>query len=473
MKKNYLYLAYVILMLPIIFPNHFFGQTKDSKKVDDLFEQWNKPNSAGVAISVVRDGKVIYQKGFGTAVLENNVPITPKTIFQSASVSKQFTAFAVLLLANQGKLKLEDDVRKYLSEVPDFGKTITIRHLLNHTSGLRDQAELAAVAGVRLDDVLTQGQVLKIVQRQKELNFTPGEEIVYCNTGYTLLAEIVARVSGKSFRQFTEENILKPLEMSNTHFHDDYVMVVPNRASSYFQIGEGRFIYLPSNNSHVGATNLMTTAEDFAKWLNNFESGKVGGKTLIAQMQETGYLNNGNKTDYGAGFDLETYRGLNTISHGGGDAGFRSFMIYFPKQKFGVAILSNLGNFVGRDIAKKIADIYLERELKPQSTENNQPQKSANSVTFQISNEKLNEYLGDYYSEELDTTYKIVFKDGNLIVQHFRNDDVSLNAVSADKFSAEVWWFKSVLFTRDGKGNIEGFRLSTFRGVRNLKFVKR
>ncbi len=249
MNKIYLYLVFTMLMLSIIFPTRFFGQNISnadspySKKVDDLFEQWNKPNSAGVAVSIVRDGKVIYQKGFGTAVLENNVPITPKTIFQSASVSKQFTAFAVLHLANQGKLKLEDDVRKYLSEVPNFGKTITIRHLLNHTSGLRNQAELAAVAGVRLDDVLTQGQVLKIVQRQKELNFTPGEEIVYCNTGYTLLAEIVARVSGKPFRQFTEENIFKPLEMSNTHFHDDYVMVVPNRASSYFQIGEGRFIY--------------------------------------------------------------------------------------------------------------------------------------------------------------------------------------------------------------------------------------
>ncbi|MEQ1923657.1 MAG: serine hydrolase domain-containing protein, partial [Pyrinomonadaceae bacterium] len=307
MKKKITLIAIIFITCSSV-----FSQTE---QVENLFEPWNKTNSPGVAVSIVKGGKVIYQKGFGVAVLENNVPITPKTIFQSASVSKQFTAFAILLLAQQGKLKLEDDVRKHLSEVPDFGKTITIRHLLNHTSGLRDQAELAAVAGVRLDDVLTQVQVLKIVQGQKELNFNPGEEMVYCNTGYTLLAEIVAKVSGKSFRQFTEENIFKPLEMNNTHFHDDYVMVVPYRASSYFQIGADRFIYLSSSNSHVGATNLMTTAEDFAKWLNNFESGKVGGKELIAQMRETGYLNNGNKTDYGAGFDLETYRGLKTISH--------------------------------------------------------------------------------------------------------------------------------------------------------------
>ncbi len=231
---------------------------------------------------------------------------------------------------------------------------------------------------------------------------------------------------------------------------------------------------MPLNYSNVGSTNLMTTAEDFAKWLNNFESGKVGGKPLIAQMQESGVLNNGNKTDYGAGFDLETYRGLNTISHGGGDAGFRSFMIYFPNQKFGVAILSNLGNFVGRNIAKKIVDIYLEKELKPLPTENSQPQNSPNnSVPYKVGPEKLNEYTGDYYSEELDTSYKIIVKDGNLVAQHFRNDDVSLNAVSADKFSAEAWWFKSVLFNRDNQGKVDGFRLSTFRGVRNLRFVKR
>jgi len=191
-------------------------------KVDKIFSEWDKWDSPGASLAVLKAGQIIYKRGYGCAQLEYNIPIVPSTVFHVASVSKQFTAFAAALLANRGKLSLDEDIRKYLPEVPDFGKTITLKHLIYHTSGLRDQWEALAIAGWRLDDVITKEHILKLVRNQRELNFAPGEEHLYCNTGYSLLAEIVARVSGQSFPDWTAENIFKPLGMSNTHFHDDH-----------------------------------------------------------------------------------------------------------------------------------------------------------------------------------------------------------------------------------------------------------
>lgn len=232
-----------------------------TKKVDQLFATWDKPESPGAAIAVIKDGVVVYKRGYGSANLEYNVPITPQTVFHVASVSKQFTAFAIALLAHQGKLSLDDDIRKHLPEVPDFGKKITIRHLIHHTSGLRDQWTLLGMAGWRLDDVITKEHILKMVRHQKELNFDPGAENLYSNTGYTLLAVIVERVSGQSFRDYTDANIFKPLGMTNTHFHDDHERIVKNRAYSYSPAGPGGgFKAAPLNYANVGATSLFTTA---------------------------------------------------------------------------------------------------------------------------------------------------------------------------------------------------------------------
>ena len=202
-------------------------------KLDEIFDEWNRVDAPGVAVSVVRDGKVIYERGLGAANLEYDVPITPSTVFHVASVSKQFTALAVLLLARDGKLSLDDDIRKHLPEVPDFGRTITIRHLLTHTSGLYDQWEALAIGGWRLDDVITTEHVLQLVRHERRLNFEPGTRQLYCNTGFTLAAEIVARVSGRSFREYTQQAIFAPLGMSSTHFHDDHELIVKNRAYSY------------------------------------------------------------------------------------------------------------------------------------------------------------------------------------------------------------------------------------------------
>src|SRR5258708_11516084 len=234
----------------------------------------------GASVAVQKDGKLIYSKGFGYADLEYDIKNTPATIFHIASVSKQFTAFSIAMLVDQGKLSLDDDIRKYLPELHDFGSVITINHLIHHTSGLRDQWNLLLMAGWRLDDVITQKQIMRMISRQRELNFKPGEEMLYCNTGFTLLAEIVSRVTGKSFPDWTHKNIFEPLEMKNTLFYDDHEKMVKNRAYSYYQFKDG---YKKSvlNYANVGATSLFTTVEDLSKWAVNFETMKVGNQKVM------------------------------------------------------------------------------------------------------------------------------------------------------------------------------------------------
>ncbi len=227
-------------------------------QVDALFAAYDKPDSPGCALAVVQDGTVIYQRGYGCANLDYDLPITPESVFHVASVSKQFTALAILLLEADGKLAVADDIRQYLPEMPNYGATITIQHMIHHASGLRDQWDILSMAGWDyVDDLITSQHVLNLAVRQQHLNFKPGAEHVYCNTGYTLLAIIVARVSGQSFREFTHDRIFQPLGMSHTHFHDDHSEVVKNRAMAYTPYEDGFQISIPTFDT-VGATSLFT-----------------------------------------------------------------------------------------------------------------------------------------------------------------------------------------------------------------------
>jgi len=243
-------------------------------------------------VAVVNNNEIVFKKGYGSANLEYEIPNSPSTVFHIASVSKQFTVFSILILEKEGKLSFEDDIRKYIPEVPDFGETITLKHLASHTSGLRDQWDLLSMAGWRPDDVISTEHILKIVSKQKELNFKPGEEFTYCNTGFTLLAEVVARVSGKTFAEFTEERIFKPLKMSSTLFYDDHEKIVKNRAYSYYTENE-KYKKSVLNYANVGATSLFTTVEDLALWSMNFSSHVVGDKDIVNKMNALAYLNNG------------------------------------------------------------------------------------------------------------------------------------------------------------------------------------
>lgn len=404
-------------------------------QVDELFTVWDNKETPGAAVAVVKNGSIIYKNGYGIANLEYDIPVVPSTIFHIASVSKQFTVFSILLLESEGKLTLDDDIRKYIPAVPDFGKTITLRHLASHTSGLRDQWNLLAMAGWRLDDVITKEQILKLVGRQKELNFDPGEEYMYCNTGFTLLAEVVARVSGVSFATFTEERIFKPLNMVNTLFYDDHEKVVKNRAYSYYSDSSG---YKKSvlNYANVGATSLFTTVEDLSLWALNFSSPKIGSPELFAKMNTPAVLNSGKTFGGALGQFVGKYKDLNEIQHGGADAGYRSYLTRFPDQNFSVAVFSNDASFSPGSIAHKIVDIYLKDFIKKGSKENAvAAQNTIGKIT--LDKETITAYLGDY---ELQPGFiiSITEDNGQLFAKASGQEIVSLIPLSQNKFKVSV-----------------------------------
>jgi CubicO group peptidase (beta-lactamase class C family) len=389
------------------------GKTQRIPEVDKLFSQWDKHDSPGAAIAVLKEGKIIYRNGYGESQLEYNIPITPSTIFHVASVSKQFTAFSIVMLADQGKLSLDDDIHQHIPEAPDFGDTITIRHLIHHTSGLRDQWELLAMAGWRLDDVITKEHILTAVRNQEELNFKPGDEYLYCNTGYTLLAEIVARVTGQPFPEWTQENLFQLLGMANTHFHDNHRMIVKNRAYSYAPLEDGGFEKRVLSYANVGATSLFTTVEDLSRWADNFFTKKVGGPQVIAQMEEQGVLNSGKKIDYASGVSIGKYRGLKTISHSGGDAGFRSHLILFPDQKFAVAVLSNCGNINTGRLARQTSEVFLRDIMEEEPAESKTSERKVAAIPSSV----LEVYEGKYELEDGNTM--IITKEGDrLMAEH-------------------------------------------------------
>lgn len=528
--------------------------SEHEKAIDKIFVDYDNIDKPGAAVAVVQNGALVFQKGYGSANLEYGIPVTSKTIFHVASVSKQFTVFALLLLAEEGKLSLDDPIQKYISEVPDFGQEITLRHLATHTSGLRDQWDLLNLAGWRWDDVITKEHILKLVSKQKELNFTPGEQYMYCNTGFTLLAEVVARVSGKTFAEFTKERIFKPLQMKNTQFYDDHTKIVKNRAYSYYPefIGYQKSVLSYAN---VGATSLFTTVEDLSRWTMNFKDLKVGTADIIKQMNTLAVLNNG-KTFGGAyGQFVGQYKGLLQIQHSGADAGYRSYLSRFPDQDFAVSVFSNSGSSNPVGLGLQVADLYLKDAFIEEPKSDIQQEKTITlnenelkafeghywnakdlytriinlkdsslaydrgngyvtklepiaknkfimldtpnpmSVAFvskdgvdglvvvendevaaemdrydpdDASKADLEPYLGDYYSEELSTTYTFIEKDSQLVATHARSPDIGLSSVKTDIFKAGG---NIVVFTRDSENAIDGLKVSTGR-VKNLDFRK-
>jgi CubicO group peptidase (beta-lactamase class C family) len=377
--------------------------------VDELFQKMDTTVTPGCALAVVKDGRILYERGYGMADLDHNIPITPATVFHVASMSKQFMAASIVLLAQEGKLSLDDPVRKYIPELPDFGVPITIRQLIHHTSGLRDQWDLLGLAGWRYSlDLITDEDVLHVMSRQRDLNFPPGSRHLYSNTGYTLLAQIVKRVSGQSFREFTTSHIFEPLQMNNTRFRDDHAEVIKNIAYGY-QPTKDAFLISITNFDTVGATSLLTTVEDLALWDENFYHPKVGGPKLIQQLQERGKLNNGEQLDYAFGLVIGTYRGLATVDHAGGDAGYRSDMIRFPDQHFTAECLCNTAAADPSQLTRKVADIYLANEMKPAEATRVNDEKGV-----QLTAEQLKTKAGTYLNAENEDVLRITIKGDKL-----------------------------------------------------------
>lgn len=526
-------------------------------RIAEVFADLDTPDAPGASVAVIRDGRLIFSAGYGGAQIEYGVPVEPSTVFHVASVSKQFTAMALLLLEADGALSLDDDIREYMPDVPDMGAVITPRHLLQHTSGIRDQWELLAMAGWRLDDVITKEHVRRLLRNQRELNFEPGTEYLYSNMGFSLAADLVEAVSGTSFADFARQRIFEPLGMMDTHVHDDHEMVVPRRAYSYAGTDTGFRKAVLSYANH-GATSLFTTAEDLTRWLDNFRTMQVGGPEIRRSMTTRAVLENGERISYALGVVVGTYREQPLVEHGGADAGFRSQVMWFPGDRVGIAVLSNLASANAGGRARQVADVVLglatedadDEALETEAgaeTEDGAPvevpaeilatyegrfRTSMMSVAFEVrdgdlwltspeeialvprsdsvftddgatlffhrrgdSTDSLTvvaengirlegvrvtpitldepaEYVGTYYSPEIETLYEIRAGSDGLVVYHLRHGEMPLAlGDELDVFTGDRFFLRGLRFTRGDDGRVDGFRLTGGR-VRDLRFVR-
>jgi CubicO group peptidase (beta-lactamase class C family) len=327
-------------------------------RVDHIFDKWST-STPGCAVGVSVGGRPVLARAYGMADLEHDVRNTPDTIFEAGSVSKQFTAAAVLLLAREGKLSLDDAVRKHVPELPDYGTPLTIRHMLNHTSGLRDWGSVAGITGwPRTSRVYTHAHVLDIVSRQRALNFTPGTRYSYSNTGYNLAAIIVTRVSGMPFAEFTRLRLFAPLGMTRTSWRDDYGRIVKGRAVSYSDGRDGIRMLMPFENVH-GNGGLLTTVGDLLRWNENFVAPKVGDRAFVDEQQRAGRFNDGRAHGYALGLQVGSYKGVREVAHGGATAGYRAYLSRYPEAQVGVAVLCNASSANATEYANAVADLYL------------------------------------------------------------------------------------------------------------------
>lgn len=453
------------------------------RKIDSIFASYSS-QTPGAAIVVVKDGKVVFKKGYGTANLNYNIPITTQTVFDIASVSKQFTAFTIYLLESEGKLSFEDEVKKYIPELPDYAEKIKIKHLLAHTGGLRDQGALGSIAGYLLTDMTTTQQILKMLNRQSGLLFTPGSAFAYCNSGYVLLAEIVQRITGKTFSAYTKEKIFIPLGMNATLFCDDYQLVIKNKADSY-EKNKNAYYYKPSLSTTPGPSGLLTTVEDLVKWVLNFDNPVVGNKALIERFNEVSYFDNGSKVFlrvidgdtifHAKGQNLWKHKGVRIISHGGHTAGFRTFLGRFPNERLAIIQLSNDEHNERLGGRWDIADYYIKDQLKEQTqspvTATARP--GTGAATIEFNTPDISVFTGRYYSEELEARYSFEVNNNRLVMRHIRLDDIVLKRTGEYKFSGDgpnTFAFE-ITFTKDETGKFTGFYISNW-GAKNVKFLK-
>jgi CubicO group peptidase (beta-lactamase class C family) len=453
-----------------------YAQQPAPQDVDAIFADFQGHDSPGCALGVIRDGDLVLRRGYGLANLDHRIPNGPDIVYYVGSVSKQFTAAAVALLADEARISLDDDVRRYIPELPDYGRPMTIRHLVHHTSGLRDIYTLMSLAGVRMEDVMTNEDALALIARQRELNFAPGDDYLYSNSGYWLLGRIVERVTGQTLRQYAHTRIFQPLGMTRTLFLDDAGSVVAGRARSYAGSADSGFrvAYL-GNFDKVGAGGLYTTLADLAKWDANFYEPKVGGRNFLEIMHTRGVLNSGDTLAYAFGIDVAERRGLRMVRHGGSLMGFRADLVRYPDHRFSVLTMCNLGSVDASALADRVTDLYLGDRLQPVAAPS-QPEAAAARpgtaaarsavATADVPAVRLSDFAGRYYSEELDATYIFAVDDGGLNLARRVTGSQPLRHVENDRFAAGGQFFN---FTRDAAGRITGFTVDAGR-VRNVGF---
>jgi CubicO group peptidase (beta-lactamase class C family) len=442
------------------------GPAVSEAGVDAVFARWTA-ETPGCAVGVSKRGNPVLQKAYGMADLEHNAPNRPDTIFEAGSVSKQFTAAAVLLLAKDGKLALDDPARKHVPELPDYGVPLTLRHMLQHTSGLRDWGELASIAGwPRTTRAHTHAHALDIISRQRALNFPPGTQYSYSNSGYNLAAMIVARVSGKSFAEFSRERIFEPLGMTRTSWRDDHTRIVKGRATAYSQTSGGFRINMPFEDVH-GNGGLLTTVGDLLKWNENFVTPKVGDQAFLSLQQEPGKFNDGKPHEYAMGLFVRPYKGLSEVSHSGSTAGYRAHLTRFPDQHLSVAVLCNVSSGAATQYAMAVADMYLAGDIKA-VTAQPAPRPRRQESSYAADAKDLASYVGRYYSDEAEIVYEVALDGEALLIKRRPDTTIRLRPTAKDEFTAGSGRYK---FLRAADGVVNELSLRGSR-VFDLRFQR-
>lgn len=458
--KNHLFLFVLMLFLSNVLSAQSANWIKPyTPRIDSLFADLQQGIQPGLAVGIVKGGQLVLSKGYGLANLEHRLPFAPNTVSDIGSLAKQITCFAVVLLAQRNQLSLDDNIRKYLPDVPDFGQPITIRHLIHHVSGIREIYGMLELAGWRQGDAIRQNEALDLTIHSRELNFAPGNAHSYCNTGYMLLAEIIQKASGQLFEPWMKANIFAPLGMKDTYIMDVQGELFPNVADSYAKGEQQQWIKQYDNSTVIGAGGIYTTLTDLARWASNYRDGKLGGMAALQQMYQRGILNSGDTLDYAFGLEVDQYRGLRCIQHTGSSAGYRAALLYFPDQDLTILVKSNFANFNSLSTCRKIADIVLAKTLKAQPMRIAFTNKIKNPAP-PIYTTALGDFVGRYYCPDMEMTYTIAAEQDGLIAQHRLNGTLKLKQIEVDLFE-EPSILGKIQFERNATGAVTGMRVTS------------
>ena len=418
--------------------------TEPAKRADQLFYAYSEEGVPGGVVGVIKHGELVFSKAYGMANLSHDIPYKANTPTNIGSVSKQFTAMAILLLEQQGKLSLEDDVRKHIPELPDLGQVIKIKNMLNHTNGFREVYNLMPMTGWKGEDMLRREEIIALLKRQEELQAAPREEYNYNNSAFILLAEIVERISGLSFPEFMKKSVFTPLGMNSSQVRPNPAVIIPDASQGYVRDSTG---YREAGDLYAayGAGGIYTTLEDFGKWMGNFSTPILGGEELVKRLVMVDTLNNGDTMTYALGIGVDEFRGLKSYSHGGADIAHRAFLVYFPELDGGVVAMSNNANFNSGGIAYEMAELYFGEEMEPEEGEGanadeeaeEDGEEKAEAAEILVSGELLEAYAGEYLLTGMGVklTYEVV--DGRLKMSMEGQPEVYLNPLSETEFKYE------------------------------------
>ena len=450
------------------------AEQSPKEKITSLLRHWHSDLLPGGFVVVTKQGKVVFSGGFGTANVEHSVAIDSQTAFDVASVSKQFTGLAMAMLVQKGQFSLDDDARDLVPEISQFPERITLGHLVHHTSGIRDFHVAMWLGGWHdWDTPIDKNDILDFVSHQQNLNFAPGTEYAYSNTGYNVLAEAVARSADDPFANWCKHHLFEPLEMQSTMVVEEPNTLVPKRATGYsFREGALR-------NQHCllaapGSSSLMTTGEDIAKWMTNFDTAKVGGPDALELMQRTGKLQGGEDVNYGFGLQHIEYRGAKALLHGGRVFGFTTYFLRLPEHQFSVTVMSNQDNSQPIDslvgfIPQVFLDEHLDDVAERRAPVESEPEQAHPS---RVQSSNLKELVGVYTSRELESSYRVTIRDDTLVVESPHRHEMSLQQTGVDLFESETLGGISFRFLRDADERVNQVNISVGNRVQDLRFVR-